>query len=102
MALDGVVLHRIVSEIQGELPIKVNRITQASDHEFLLNGFNGKKVNLFISTHPNFARIQLTQEKSSTNLDQTHILMVLRKHFAGGIITAIEQKGFDRILTITV
>ena len=102
MALDGVVLHQIVASIRKELPIKVNRITQASDHEFLFNGFNGKKVNVFISTHPNFARIQLTQEKAGTNLDQTHILMTLRKHFNGGIITKIEQKGFDRITTLTV
>lgn len=102
MALDGVVLHQIVSSIQKECPIKINRITQASDHEFLLHGFNGQKKNVFISTHANFARIQISQERNNTNLDQTHLLMMLRKHFSGGILTKIEQKGFDRIVVLTI
>lgn len=102
MALDGVVLHAIVASIQKEIPLKINRMTQASDHEFFFNVFNGKKFNLFISTHPQFARLQLTDTRPGTNLDQTHILMVLRKHFSGGIITKIEQVGFDRVVILDV
>lgn len=102
MALDGVVLHQIVASLQKEVPFKINRITQASDNDFYFSGFNGKKLNFYVSTHPQFARLQLTDTKANTNLDQTHILMVLRKYFNGGIITKIEQIGFDRIVSIEV
>lgn len=102
MALDGVLLNRIVTTMQEAVPLKINRITQASEHEFFFSIFNGNKMNLFISTHPQFARVQWTDSKPSTNLDQTHILMVLRKHFSGGIITEIKQFGFDRIVSIVV
>ncbi len=102
MALDGVVLNAIVRTLKLECPLKINRITQASDYEFLFQVFNGKKFNLLISTHPTFARLQLSDIKSSTNLDQTHFLMLLRKHLGTGIIKSIEQYGFDRVVVLTI
>ena len=102
MAIDGIVLHKIIEGIQKELPLKINRITQASDHEYFLHGFNGEKKNLFLSVHPNFARLQFSEEKNSTNLDQSHFLMLLRKNMNGGIITEVSQLGFDRVIELIV
>ncbi|WP_159640226.1 NFACT family protein [Erysipelothrix anatis] len=102
MAIDGVLLHRIVTLMDESSPIKINRITQPSNHEFLIHGFAGKKMNLMISTHPVFSRVQWTRSKPTTNIDQTHMLTLMRKHLDGGIITKIEQYGFDRIIEIHV
>ncbi|WZU02951.1 NFACT family protein [Erysipelothrix sp. D19-032] len=59
-------------------------------------------MNLMISTHPVFSRVQWTRSKPTTNIDQTHMLTLMRKHLDGGIITKIEQYGFDRIIEIHV
>lgn len=102
MAIDGIVIHKIIEGIQKELPLKINRITQASDHEYFIQGFNGHKKTIFLSVHPNFARLQLSEEKNSTNLDQSHFLMLLRKNMSGGIITKIKQHGFDRVIELVI
>lgn len=102
MAIDGILLHRIVDTIAQELPMKINRITQPSNHEFLFQCFKGKKVNLLFSVHPNFARLQFTQDNNTSNLDQTHLLMLFRKHLDGGVITKIQQSSFDRIVSVFV
>lgn len=102
MALDGVLLNRITTLLNSDAPMKINRITQPSPHEFILQCFAGKKQYLYISTHPVFARMQWTTNKSSTNLDQTHLLTLMRKHLEGGIITKIEQYNFDRVVTLHI
>lgn len=102
MGLDGILLNRLVQTMSAEVPMKINRITQPSDHEFLFQCFKGVKMNLLFSVHPNFARIQFTKEQNTTNLDQTHLLMLFRKHLDGGVITKIQQKGFDRIVEVFI
>lgn len=102
MAIDGVFMHRLVNILQESTPLKINRITQPSNHEFIFQCFAGKKMNLYISTHPVFSRIQWTHSKPSSNLDQTHLLTLMRKHLEGGIITQITQYGFDRVVEIHI
>ncbi|QIK70233.1 fibronectin/fibrinogen-binding protein [Erysipelothrix sp. HDW6C] len=102
MAIDGVLLNRIITKMNAAVPVKINRITQPSNHEFILHCFAGKKMNLFISTHPVFSRVQWTQEKPTANMEQTHLQTLMRKHLDGGIITKIEQYGFDRVIEFHV
>lgn len=102
MAIDGILLKRLVETMNQEVPMKINRIIQPSDHEFIFQCFKGEKLNLLLSAHPNFARIQFTQDTNTTNLDQTHLLMLLRKHLDGGVITKIKQYGYDRVVEISV
>lgn len=102
MALDGVLLKRITNIMNDNVPVKIIKINQPSNHEFVFQCFAGKKINLFISTHPLFSRIQWTHEKTSANLDQTHMLVLMRKHLDGGIITKIEQYGFDRVIELHI
>ncbi len=102
MAIDGVLLSRLTHIMNEDAPLKINRITQPSNHEFLIQCFAGKKKNLYISTHPVFSRIQWTLDKPSTNLDSTHMLTLMRKHLEGGIITKIEQYSTDRVIDIHI
>lgn len=102
MAIDGVLLNRIVTMMNDDCPVKINKITQPSNHEFMLHCFAGKKMNMFISTHPVFSRVQWTKEKPTAHLDQTHLLTLMRKHLEGGIITQISQYGYDRVIEIHI
>ena len=102
MPMDGIVLQRIVNEMEKGLPFKINRITQPSKHEFVFNGFNGKATQLLISTHPNTARIQWTKQKAEMNIQAGHLLSLFRKHLEGGNLVAINQNGFDRILQLQI
>lgn len=102
MAIDGVLLNRIITMMNDDCPVKINKITQPSNHEFMLHCFAGKKMNMFISTHPVFSRVQWTKEKPTAHLDQTHLLTLMRKHLEGGIITQISQYGYDRVIEIHI
>lgn len=102
MAIDGVLLSRLTHIMNEDAPLKINRITQPSNHEFLIQCFAGKKKNLYVSTHPVFSRLQWTLDKPSTNLDSTHMLTLMRKHLEGGIITKIQQYSTDRVIDIHI
>lgn len=102
MAIDGILLNRLVQTINAEAPMKINRITQPSNHEFVLQCFKGSKLNLLVSAHPNFARIQFTKDSGSSNFDQTHFLMLLRKYLDGGVLTKVIQRGYDRIVELFI
>lgn len=100
--MDGILLNRIISIIQKEVPLRINRITQPSDHEFIFQCFGKGRKNLYVSTHPLYSRIQITELKPKTNLELTHFLSILRKHLDGGTIKAITQENFDRVFTFEI
>lgn len=102
MPVDGILLGQITSNIKDRIPLKINRITQPSQHEYIFQCFSKGRHNLYISTHPRFGRVQFTHLKSSSNIDLTHFLTILRQHVDGGIIQDIEQVGDDRIIIFTV
>ena len=52
MALDGILLSRIVTPLQNLCPIKIQRIYNLSENEILLNvRSNRDKYQLLISAH---------------------------------------------------
>lgn len=102
MPIDGILLNKIVEEMNDVTPLKINRITQPSPHDFMIWGYAGKKYNILISTHPNFSRIQLTQDKDSFNVEGNHFLLLLRKHLSGGIVESISQYNGDRVVELAI
>lgn len=102
MALDGIVLHQTIEKLNAFAPMKINRIQQASDYEFMFQTFAKGRKDLLISLHPNFARIHFTNHRSSSNLGPTHFVTLFRKHLEGGIIHNITQRGFDRVITLEI
>lgn len=102
MPMDGILLHRIVNNLEATSPLKINRITQPSTTEFIFHTFGKKKHSLYISVHPRYGRIQFTDLKNSTNMDMTHFLTLLRKYLSGGIIQKVTQSHYDRIVTLEV
>ncbi len=102
MPMDGILLNRITSNIEKLVPLRISRITQPSNTEFVFNTFGKVKHSLYISVHPRYGRIQFTDIKNSSNIDMTHFLTILRKYLNGGVINKVEQSHFDRIITLHI
>ncbi len=57
---------------------------------------------MLASANATFARIHVTEEKYENPSEPPMFCMLLRKHIEGGFISAIEQDGFDRVITFTI
>lgn len=99
MALDGLFLAGLARRLQGMIGSKISRIQNLSDEEILFNthGRNGT-FRLVINTHSNTNRMYLAQSASDFLQTPSNFVMLLRKYLSQGIITEIEQAGFDRVL----
>ena len=103
MAVDGILLHKIIPLLQEDLPLRIQKIWNVSktDLLFQVHGKNGKK-QLLISTHSLYNRIQLTTNKFSTPEEPISFVMLLRKYLEGSIIESIEQMELDRWLQMNI
>ncbi len=103
MAFDGLFTTAMVKELQILKEGRISKIHQPNSQELvLLVRSGGKNHRLLISIHPSYSRIQLTDETITNPPEPPMFCMVLRKHLEGGFITAIEQYGTDRIITIDI
>lgn len=103
MALDGILLHKIVNNLQFLEQSRINKIYQVSNTELLFQiKPKGPKVQLLISCHSQFNRIHLTDHKYPTPEEPNVFIMLLRKHLENGIIQSIQQGELDRYLTLTI
>lgn len=103
MALDGILLHKIVPNLQKSLPLRIQKIWQISTTEvlFQVHGNQGKQ-QLLISTHSEYNRLLFTNRSYPTPKEPGNFVMLLRKYLEGSIIESIEQAGLDRWCTFTI
>ncbi|TDW20785.1 putative ribosome quality control (RQC) complex YloA/Tae2 family protein [Breznakia blatticola] len=103
MALDGLVLHRILHKLQTLTPAKVNKIQQISNDEILIN-LRSERTNhkLMISCHSAYNRIHITNRDYQTMESPNNFVMVLRKYIDRSIVKSIEQAGLDRVICFTI
>ncbi len=87
MALDGILLSKLIPEIQATLPFRIQKIYMTSQTELLLqtHGTAGKK-QLLISTHSVYNRILFTNRSYPTPNEPSNFVMVLRKYLEGSIV----------------
>ena len=103
MAFDGLFTRKIVEDIQSLVTGRIHKITEPSNDTIILTIRSERKNNhLLLSTHANFSRFHLTEEKLENPFDPPMFLRVLRKHLDGGIIQAITQIGNDRLVEIDI
>jgi len=97
MSLDGILLHKIIPEIQSSLPMRIQKIWEISNTEILFqtHGDNGKQ-QLLISCHSVYNRLLLTKRSYPTPSEPGNFVMVLRKYLEGATIESIEQAELDR------
>lgn len=105
MALDGLVIHSIADELNSLLNgAKIDKIYQPEEDEILLQIRNNKvNYRLVLSASASNPRVYLAEDYKKNNPKKAPVFcMLLRKYVQGGIITNIEQVGFERILKISV
>lgn len=103
MALDGILLNKIIPSIQELCPCKINKIYRISNTEILfhLRTNEGKKT-LMISCHPLYNRINLTNKDYPTPEEPSNFVMLLRKHIEGAMIVDVKQGELDRWCAFTL
>lgn len=103
MALDGILLHKIIPEIQSALPMRIQKIWEISNTEILFqtHGDAGKQ-QLLISCHSVYNRLLLTKRSYPTPSEPGNFVMVLRKYLEGASIESIEQAELDRWCVMTM
>ena len=102
MALDGLLLHNIVQELQELTPLRINRIAQISENELIFECYRQKKVNLILSIDSNTNRLSITNEAFVRMQEPSHFVMLLRKYCENGWIQKIEKIGLDRVIELTI
>ncbi len=105
MALDGLFLNKLLTELADDLcGAKINRIHQPDKNTITmkLNQFHKGNFTLLISTHPQNARIHITETPKENPKKPPMFSMVLRKHLEGGKIFSVEQQGLDRVAILHI
>lgn len=103
MALDGLVLHAIVHELQTCVGGRINKIHQPSENDVILQiRAQGQNLKLLLSANPTFPRVQLTEQTSLNPMDAPMFCMLLRKHCENGVIEAVEQIGMERVIRFQI
>lgn len=100
MALDGIFLHLIKSELlETALNGKVDKIHQPSREELVihLRTKNGSK-KLLLSVRANSPRIHFTQNPPDNPATPPMFCMLMRKRLLNATLTGIRQAGLDRVL----
>ncbi len=97
MALDGILLSKIIPEIRSALPMRIQKIWDISSTEILFqtHGPLGKK-QMLISCHSVYNRFLFTAKDYPTRSEPGNFVMLLRKYLEGGFIETIEQADLDR------
>lgn len=104
MPLDGFAVHHLQHELSKALVGgKINKIYQPEKDELILNITNKKsKYELLISANNNHPRIHFITATKENPQSPPMFCMLLRKKLSNGIITAVRQIEFDRIVELTV
>ncbi len=103
MALDGILLSKIIPEIAASLPLRIQKIWDISSTEILFQVHgNAGKQQMLISCHSVYNRFLFTDKNYPTPDEPGNFVMVLRKYIEGGFIESISQADLDRWCVMTI
>ena len=103
MPIDGILLNKILHNINNNLPMRINKISSFSNTEICFNVHSkNKRTSLVVSMHPEDCHIRLSNKTYNDFKEPNNFIMVLRKHLTNGIIHKIEQYEYDRYLHIYI
>lgn len=103
MALDGLAIHALVSELSSALVGgKTDKIFQPERDKIILNlRTQNKNIKLLLSVNPQGARANITENSYENPIVAPNFCMLLRKHLQPSRIISITQPGFERIIVFT-
>lgn len=105
MALDGLVIHCIVNELNKKLlGGKIDKVYQPENDEVVLHIRNNKEnFKLVLSCSASNPRVYLANNYKKENpINAPMFCMLFRKYIQGGNIVNISQICFERIIKISV
>lgn len=103
MALDGIMLNKVVNKLNQYLPMRINKIYDNGNYEILFHVKPKSEAQiLLISGQPNFNRIHFTNKAYQNNAHPNNFVMLLRKHLLNGFIIEIKQFSLDRIIRLKI
>lgn len=105
MALDGLVIHSIVDELNSKLlGGKIDKVHQPENDEMVLHIRNNQEnFKLILSASASNPRVYIANNSKKENpINAPMFCMLFRKHIQGGNIVGICQVGFERIIKISV
>lgn len=102
MALDGIVISNVVSDLQKILVGgRINKISQPEKDELLLTiKGNGGQYRLLISAGASLPLIYLTENNKPSPMTAPNFCMLLRKHLNSAKIIGITQPELERIIQL--
>ena len=103
MPMDGFTLSFLARELRDQLiGGRVDKVSQPErDMLVLLIRNQGGNHRLLLSANASNSRAQITSQSFENPAEPPVLCMLVRKHFSGARIAAVEQLGCDRVLTIT-
>lgn len=103
MALDGIVIHAIVKELQRCIGARIHKIHQPTDNDlvFSIRGA-GAQGKLLLSANPTYPRVHWTNASYVNPLEAPMFCMLMRKYCEGATIEAVKQIGRERIIHMDV
>lgn len=104
MALDGVVISSVVSQLKSTLlGGRIYKIYQPENDELIVIIKNQKETyRLLLSAGASLPLVYLTEETKGNPMSAPNFCMLLRKHLNNGRIVSIEQPNFERIINISI
>ncbi len=104
MALDGITVASIVSELNQKLiGGRIDKIYQPLTDEIIFTVRSiGQNYKVLVSANSSHPRIHITQIQKDNPMSPPMFCMVMRKYIAGGKITKIYQPDFERIIILEV
>ncbi|MBM4763989.1 NFACT RNA binding domain-containing protein [Bacillus sp. B15-48] len=104
MSYDGIFTRAVTNELSTRLTTgRITKIHQPFKNEILIVVRAGRTNHkVLLSAHPNYARVQLTNDQFENPNEPPMFCMLLRKHLEGYIIENIHQSGLDRMIIFEV
>ena len=101
MPLDAICLRGVVRELQERIVgLRIEKVQQPARDQVIL-ALRGNR-RLLLNAGSSQPRLHLTEIARENPAAPPMFCMLLRKHLSGGQITALEQAGLDRVVTISI
>lgn len=103
MALDGIMLNKVVEDLNKYVPMRINKIYGINKTEVLFHVKSNRESKvLLISSEASSNRIHFTSRDYIHESHPNNFVMLLRKHLLNGQIVDIQQKDYDRFVKIVI
>lgn len=103
MALDGIYIYSILSELKDKLlPGRISKVNQPEKDELslLIRGNHNKNYKLLISASSSYPKIHITEDSKTNPLTAPMFCMVLRKYLINARLINIRQFSTDRVIIL--